>query len=71
MVTIKVEKWEAASLNTLSCSGQLMEGVTSPSFGPSCTCVFVLTASFIHLVLFGSTMANYVDLAGTDAKYCL
>jgi hypothetical protein len=30
MVTIKVEKWEDASLNTLSCSGQQMEGVASP-----------------------------------------
>jgi hypothetical protein len=32
MVTVKVEKWEDASLNTLSCSGQQMEGVASPSF---------------------------------------
>ena len=58
MVTVKVEKWEDASLNALSCSGQQMEGVASPSFDSYCTCVFVLTTSFIHLVFFCPTMEN-------------
>ena len=58
MVTVKVEKWEDASLNALSCSGQQIESVASPSFYLYCSCVIILTASFIQLVLLCSTMEN-------------